>query len=328
MPVIGSDFRSPWWLNNRHLQTLYPTFFRQRLKLPIQTERLELDDGDFLDLAHCHQDGCPQAIILHGLEGSLNSHYATPLIAALRAAGFSVTFLHARGCSGEPNRLPRRYHSGETRDLHHVLQTLSTRDESVTQVVVGISLGGNILLKYLGEGQVVDSLAAAVAISVPFDLANAAATLQTGFARIYQKHLLNRLVNATRKKFNTMPPPFDMSLLDKMTTLYEFDDVVTGPLHGFRDADDYYTQSSSRQYLGNIELPTHIIHAADDPFMTSEAIPSADELSDSVTLELLNSGGHVGFVDGFKPDWLETRVAEILREDLSTPEPLRTPRIV
>ena len=312
MPLVESQFKPAWWLTNRHLQTLYPTFIRQRLEIPLQTERIELDDGDFLDLAHWHQPGRPQALILHGLEGGLNSHYATPLIADLYAIGFSVIFMFARGCSGEPNRLPRRYHSGETGDLHAILQLLSEREGAVPQVAVGVSLGGNILLKYLGEGDVSGSLAAAVAISVPFDLANAARTLQSGFSRVYQKHLLNRLVKATRNKFSRLPSPVDLAVLVDMTTLYEFDDLITGPLHGFRDADDYYQQSSCRQFLKGIEKPTHIIHAIDDPFMTEEAIPVAEELSAAVTLELTSAGGHVGFVNQIKPDWLEKRVAQIL----------------
>lgn len=311
MPIIKSHFRPVPWLKNRHLQTLYPTFFQRRLKLPLKTERIELDDGDFLDLAHLPQTDSPQVLILHGLEGSLKSHYATPLIKALHDAGFSVTFMHFRGCSGEPNRLSRSYHSGDTGDIHTVLELLQNRMPDQPLFAVGVSLGANALLKYLGEENVCTALLGAVAISVPFDLANAAQTLQTGFARVYQRHLLNRLVNATQEKFKIMTPPIDLSELDKITTLYEFDDRVTAPLHGFASADDYYQQSSSRQYLKNIELPTHIIHAVDDPFMTKNAIPGAEELSDYVTLELANHGGHVGFVSSLAQGWLENRVVRI-----------------
>jgi len=316
VPIIKSNFRPAPWLKNRHLQTLYPTFFRRRLKLPLKTERIELDDGDFLDLAHLPQSDSPQVLILHGLEGSLKSHYATPLMKVLNDAGFSVTFMHFRGCSGEPNRLSRRYHSGDTGDIHTVLELLQNRIPDQPLYAVGVSLGANALLKYLGEGNVCTALAGAVAISVPFDLANAAQTLQTGFARVYQKHLLNKLVNATQNKFKIMTPPIDLSDLDKIKTLYEFDDRVTAPLHGFASADDYYQRSSSRQYLKNIEIPTYIIHALDDPFMTLDAVPCEEELADKVMLELSSHGGHVGFVSATTRGWLEYRVREILSDAL------------
>ncbi len=313
MPIIKSHFCPLPGLTNRHLQTLYPTFFRRRLKLPLTAERIELDDGDFLDLAHWSQIGGPQVLILHGLEGSLKSHYATPLMKALHDAGFSVTFMHFRGCSGEPNRLSRRYHSGDTGDIHTVLELLQKRTPDQPLFAVGVSLGANALLKYLGEGNVCPALTGAVAISVPFDLANAAQTLQTGFARVYQKHLLNKLIKATQEKFKIINSLIDLNALNKITTLYEFDDCVTAPLHGFASADDYYQQSSSRQYVKNIELPTHIIHAIDDPFMTPDVIPKDKELSDEVTLELSSRGGHVGFVSSVKNGWLEYRVTEILK---------------
>jgi len=158
---------------------------------------------------------------------------------------------------------------------------------------------------------VCSALVGVVAISVPFDLANVAQTLQTGIARVYQRHLLNRLINATQEKLKIITPPIDLSELDKITTLYEFDDHVTAPLHGFASADDYYQQSSSRQYLKNIELPTHIIHAIDDPFMTEDAIPSVEELSENVTLELASHGGHVGFVSSLTQGWLENHVVRV-----------------
>ncbi len=314
MPVVESEFTPASWLKNRHLQTLYPVFFRRRLSLPLMMERMELADGDFLDLAHLPQNGNPQVLILHGLEGSLRSHYATPLIKALYAAGFGVTFMHFRGCSGEPNRLPRRYHSGDTADIHAVLESMRERSPDQPLYAVGISLGANALLKYLGEGRVCKTLAAAVAVSVPFDLANAAQTLQTGFARVYQKHLLRRLVAATREKSKSMPLPIDVTGLEKIKTLYAFDDHVTGPLHGFAGADDYYRKSSCRRYLKNINLPTHIIHAMDDPFMTEAAIPDDGELAEKVVLELSRYGGHVGFVSGINHWWLESRVAMVLQQ--------------
>jgi predicted alpha/beta-fold hydrolase len=224
--------------------------------------------------------------------------------------------MHFRGCSGEPNRLPRRYHSGETGDLRYVIELLQQRFSGKSIHAVGVSLGGNVLLKYLGETGDDSRLASAIAISVPFDLANAAQTLAFGTARIYQRHLLGSLQQTFYEKARLMELPLRIPVKHEIDTLYDFDNLVTAPIHGFGGADDYYARCSSRQFLPGIRTPTLLVHANDDPFMTTDAIPTADELPTDVELDLQPHGGHVGFLYGnvpLKPGyWLDQRVTRYL----------------
>ena len=320
--ITRSRFQPAWWLPGPHLQTLWPALFRPRPALDLVTERLELPDGDFLDIARCRQAAGPRVLILHGLEGSIHSHYAGGLMRALQQAGFAPLFMHFRGCSGEPNRLPRGYHSGETGDLGFLVGWLAAREGAAPAAAVGFSLGGNVLLKWLGEQGPHSPLQAAAAVSVPFRLADAARRMNRGFSRYYQAHLLKHMKRAYRKKFSRIPPPLSVDI-DQMASFRAFDEQVTAPLHGFSGADDYYARSSSRPYLGRIETPTLILHARDDPFMYPETPPGAGELSPAVTLEGSRHGGHVGFVAGRYPwrprYWLEQRITAWLREQLPAP---------
>ncbi len=313
MPIKPAGFRPAWWLPGPHAQTLWPTLVRPRPKLTLQHRRLELPDRDFLDLCLGGEKG-PLVLVLHGLEGSLESHYAGNLLAALHHAGYRTAFLHFRGCSGEPNRLPRSYHSGETGDLQFTTGWLR-KNVAPVEAVIGFSLGGNVLLKWLGEQGEAAATRRAVAVSVPFRLADADRRLRRGLSRIYQRHLVGHLKRSYREKFARIPSPLTVDV-ERLVTFRDFDEHVTAPLHGFADADDYYSRSSSRPYLKKIRKPTLILHARDDPFMFPETVPREEELAPSVTLELSAHGGHVGFVAGRWPwqaeYWLERRIVEWL----------------
>jgi predicted alpha/beta-fold hydrolase len=311
MPLLASDFRPAWWLPGPHLQTLWPSLFRQRPPLELDRERLELADGDFLDLSWAGPVQGPLVLVLHGLEGSLESHYAAALLAKLARHGYRACLLHFRGCSGEPNRLPRSYHSGETGDLQTVARHIGEACGRELYAAVGFSLGGNVLLKWLGEQAELAPLDRAVAVSVPYVLNDAALRLGRGFSRLYQRHLIRRLQAKFRSKFRRIACPLDVDI-DALDTFHRFDDQVTAPLHGFRGVDDYYRRSSSRQYLPRIRIPTLLLHASDDPFMFPHTVPQADELPHCVQLELAPHGGHVGFVAGRCPGkaeyWLDRRI--------------------
>lgn len=317
---ITSRFKPAWWLPGPHLQTLYPPLFRGRTPPPLQRERIELDDGDFLDIDWAGTRSGPLVLLLHGLEGSPRSHYVTGLLHTLSNSGFRAAVLYFRGCSGEPNRLARSYHSGETRDLDTVVRHLARRDVQDPLYVVGVSLGGNVLLKWLGENPHQKLVAKAIAVSVPFELNAAALRLERGFSRLYQAYLLRRLRRTTCSKARRHALPVDTSQLRGLRTFRQFDDKVTAPLHGFSGVDDYYRKCSSRAFITRISTPTLVLQAENDPFLTREAIPSAEELGPGVRLELCRCGGHAGFVAGrwpWKPHyWLDQRVCEFLREPL------------
>jgi predicted alpha/beta-fold hydrolase len=238
---------------------------------------------------------------------------------ALFDCGFRVALFYFRGCSGEPNRLARSYHSGETGDLNTVARHLADRYPARARYAVGISLGGNVLLKWLGEHPGQSLLHKAIAVSVPFELNLAAARLERGLSRIYQAHLLRKLRQSTRRKATRVALPIDLGRLSQLASFRDFDDHVTAPLHGFAGVDDYYRQSGSRRFLEFIDTPTLILHALDDPFMTPDAVPTAEELGSGVVLELSHRGGHVGFIAGalpWKPRyWIDQRVCDFLRPD-------------
>lgn len=337
---IASNFQAATRLRSRHMQTIWPSVFRQRHQFIPEWERVELDDGDFIDLAwHRRPDSdSPLVLLIHGLGGSIDSHYAGNMMAALYAGGFSSVLLHLRGQGRELNRLPQSYHSGKTEDLRLILGHLQ-QTQRLPQAAVGVSLGANLLLKYLGEEGAGSLLQQAVAVSVPFQLKVCSLCLERGFAKYYGQYLLSHLKAVYHKKFSTMPSPLSVNMRE-IKTLWQFDDAVTAPLHGFAGADDYYRQCSSGQFLMHITTPTLIIHAQDDPFMTPEIVPSAAQVSASVQLEITSQGGHVGFVEGKVGRlhyWLEARVVQHLQEALSvvqkgvshrTPQPLGGGRLL
>ena len=317
--IIKSEFKPAWWCKNHHLQTLFPALFRRHPELTLNNEQLELEDGDFLDLVWTEEKdkNSPIIILLHGLEGSINSPYAKGILKTISNNNWQGVLMHFRGCSGRHNRLNRSYHSGETGDIHTLITELKKRYPERPLAAIGISLGGNVLLKYLGEQNKQCLLSAAMAISVPFDLADGAIKLNQGFSKLYQRHLINSLQRRLRHKFKHKQAPVDIDRLNEWTDFYSFDHNVTAPIHGFDSADDYYTKSSSKQFLIQITTPTLILHSKDDPFMSQKSIPTEKELSDSVSLELTEHGGHVGFIYGDNPFdaryWIEKRLREFFK---------------
>lgn len=316
-----NSFKPAWWLKNSHLQTIWPALCRPNIKdMSLTRERVELPDGDFIDLDWAQNENKgPIILILHGLEGSIDSHYAKSLLKRFTDCRWRGAFMHFRGCSGEPNRLARGYHSGETGDVEFIVRKLREREPNVKMAIVGISLGGNVLLKWLGETADKNHfLDAAIAVSVPFELHKAATRIQQGFSRFYQWYFMKCLRERLEEKFQVTVSPVDPAVLQEVRTMFEFDDKITAPLHGFTGVDHYYTASSSRQYLHTINVPTLILHAKDDPFMSVDVIPEQHELSPSITLEVTEHGGHVGFVGGkypWRPEyWLDQRIPDFLKE--------------
>lgn len=317
---IDSAFRPAWWLPGPHLQTLWPNFFRPRPRIALSAERVELNDGDFIDLAWTGVPDGPIVVLLHGLEGSLESHYALSTLQQLARQGYCACFMHLRGCSDEPNRLDRSYHSGATGDLAAVIAHIELTRGRAPDALIGVSLGGNLLLKYLGEQAGAATVKAAIAISAPFRLMDAAKRLERGFSRIYREHLMRRLRRSYQIKFRHRHSPLSVDV-EQLRSFYDFDDQITAPLNGFSGAEDYYQRCSCRAYLRGITTPTLIIHAADDPFMFSDSVPSEAELGSGVTLELARHGGHVGFVSGAIPGkaryWSEQRMSEFLQQHIA-----------
>ena len=315
--ITKSPFRPAWWLPSPHLQTIWPSLARPRPRPTLASRRIELSDGDFIDLAIGDGTG-PRVLIVHGLEGDLDSHYAGSLVARLAREGFVPVFMHLRGCSGEPNRLDRTYHSGASEDLAEVLAALATDPEGPPAAAVGFSLGANLLLKYLGERDR-PLLQHAVAVSPPFVLRDCMLRLNLGSSRIYRRYLITRLKQGYQAKFTDRPSPLDLDL-DAIDDFNSFDEQITAPLSGFDGVFDYYNRASCRQFLPNIQTPTLIIHAVDDPFMFPTTVPFEHELGPGITLELARQGGHVGFISGALPwrpvYWLEERIIEHLRQKL------------
>lgn len=331
--IIKSRFQPARWLRNRHAQTIYPSMpWAWRSRPVLRRERLELPDGDITAIdwladADGYPDSAPLLVILHGLEGSAESSYARMLMEVARDRGWRSCVLHFRDCGDYRNLLPRRYHAGETNDLRHFLNQLQAKRE-VSQnagplLAVGYSLGGNVLLKYLGESGSETPLNAATAVCVPLNLHECAEALNIGFSKSYQRYLLKRMKNAVRQKFDPHTAAFDWNKAMSARTFADFDDAVTAPLHGFDGKQDYYDRCSSIHYLRDIATPTLVINALDDPFMTRRVIPQEELLSEDVTLEIADGGGHVGFIDG-GPPWRPTfylpdRILEFLEPHAARP---------
>lgn len=323
---MAENFHPLRGASNPHLQTLLPRLVRRHVKLKPVWQRLDLPDGDFIDLAWSEDPKNakhkPRMVLFHGLEGSFTSPYAHGLLQAWKNKGGLGVVMHFRGCSGEPNRLNRIYHSGETSDARYFLNWLSETYGDAPTSAVGFSLGGNMLACYLGQEGENCRLRAAVIVSAPLMLEPCAYRLERGSSRFYQRYLLDQLKANARRKLLKYPGtlPVTLDQLKSMRRIREFDDAITSKAHGFENALDYYRRCSGMPLLPRVKIPLLIIHAKDDPFMTDAVIPSPQDLPPQVEYQLTEHGGHVGFVTGSWlspvmwleqriPDWIATRLA-------------------
>ncbi len=311
-----SEFVISKWNRNPHIQTCFPAVFSPSAKAQVRWEEFNLPDGDFIDCCWAGGVHGPILVMLHGMEGSISSHYIQSSIDDFVSQGWRVLVMHFRGCSGRMNRLRRAYHSGDTADLDFIMQTLARRYPHTQMMVLGFSLGANILLKYVSEKQYPSQLVAAVAVSVPFDLGMTADYMHP----MYQLRLVTGL---NKKLLEKIKAGHRFAVTEQqikaIKSIRDFDERITSDIYDFDSADDYYRRSSCRPVLKQIELPTLILHALDDPFIPKGCIPGPDEISASSKLELTPFGGHVGFVAG-KPwspiFWLPNRVIRFFRKKL------------
>ncbi len=336
-PIVGGtmwnasgfpdSFQPAWWCRGAHLQTIWAGMLRPTPHVALTRARWELPDGDFLDVDEPAADiGAPSLVVLHGLEGSSRSPHVLGILREAHRRGWGGVAVNFRGCSGEPNRLRRSYHGGDTADLAWVISQVRAQHPSSSIFCIGFSLGGNVLLKYLGEhGEALpEQIRAAVAISAPFELALSARTLGHGFSRVYGRRLVASLKRKTREKLARYPHVVDAGALQKVRTLAEFDDLVTAPMHGFKNAEDYWAASSSAAFLPRIRRPTLLINAQDDPFLPVAALP-VRVVSENPLLhaEFPAGGGHLGFLQGRWPGlpiaWAEVRAAEFLSVHVGKP---------
>lgn len=334
-------FRPAFGLSNPHVQTLAGKVLRPDLEMRLWRERLDTPDDDFLDLdfafdpAGDADPASPVVVVMHGLEGSARRRYMKHTYRALLRHGVRPLGLNFRGCSGEANRAARAYHSGETSDLRFVVDTLRDRWPAAAFGVMGYSLGGNVALKFLGEeggsGGGADAgdggggpgrVQAGAAVSVPFDLAAGADALEASRLgrAVYTRYFMRTLVPKTLAKADQLRDRIDLEAVRRARTILDFDNALTAPLHGFRDAADYYAASSSARFVGDIRVPTLVVHSRDDPFLPASAIPeSAFAANPAVTAVLTEHGGHQGYVAGslLRPEfWVEAVVAGWLRDGL------------
>ncbi len=321
----ANPYRAPRWLPGGHAQTIYPVLFAPRPSVAYRRERWTTPDGDFVDVDWAQRDvaaaptldlDAPLVALFHGLEGSSRSHYAVSLMHAALRIGWRGVVVHFRGCSGEPNRYARAYHSGDSEEIDWMVRQLARLVPAL--YVAGVSLGANALLRWLGErgGDAARVVTRAAAVSPPLDLMAAGNALDHGFNLVYTGHFLRTMRRKALAKLAYHPGAYDRNAVARARTLRAFDNVVTAPLHGYRDTDDYWTRASSKPILRAIAAPTLVLNARNDPFLPATALPSRSEVSSAVTLEQPAEGGHVGFVTGPFPGslaWLPERLLAYFR---------------
>lgn len=310
---------APAWLKGAHAQTIWPLLIKGP-QPDLRRKRWKTPDEDFIDVDFLpHREGKPLVVLFHGLEGSSQSHYARALMRLLQEEEWNGAVVHFRGCSGEPNRLPRAYHSGDADEIDWILRRFARKYGGVPRHAVGFSLGGNALLCWLGTRREAaqNLLSRAAAISAPLDLTAAGHHLAQGFNKVYTRHFLSSMKRNAARKATAFPGLIDMQQIRRARTLEDFDEAFTAPLHGYRSAEDYWRRASSKPLLGAIRLPTLVLNARNDPFMPPHALPGPEQVSKYVRLELPHEGGHVGFVTGSFPgrlDWLPQRLLRFFRK--------------
>jgi predicted alpha/beta-fold hydrolase len=324
-----------WWIPGGHLQTLWGKLFRRQPAARTVLERWDTPDGDFVDVHRlAAAAGAPRLLLLHGLEGTVRSHYAQGLLNEAARRGWGADLLIFRSCGSEPNRTRRFYHSGETTDTAFAIDRISREFPTSLLAVAGVSLGGNVLLKFLGErgSGLPSQLRAAAAISVPFDLSRSSTRINRGFSRFYQKFFMSSLRRKALEKAERFPDLAPADKISRLRTLADFDNLITGPLHGFRDAQDYYRQSSSLPRLEHIRLQTLLLSAVDDPMLPPEVLDEVREVArrnPSLRLEFVEKGGHAGFIAGSWPwrpfYYAEYRVGEFFAEQFENASAHRKP---
>lgn len=313
--AAAAPYRPPAWLPGGHLQTIYTAVLAPRPRVAYRRQRWETPDGDFIDLDWVDGPaGAPLVALFHGLEGDSSGHYAQSLMAAVQQRQWRGVVVHFRGCSGTPNRQVRAYHSGDWQEIDWILRRLKAATPDAALYAAGVSLGGNALLKWLGVQQAAATtvLAAAAAISAPVDLSTAGRVMDQGFNKwVYTRRFLRTLKPKVLQKLAQAPGLVDAAAFRKVTTLHAFDDHYTAPVHGFRDAHDYWAKASSKPGLPYIRVPTLLLNARNDPFLPAGALPAATDVSPWVTCDFPATGGHVGFISGPFPGrltWMPARV--------------------
>jgi predicted alpha/beta-fold hydrolase len=316
MKEVNGAYVAPAWLPGGHAQTIFAAL-RRRPEIVYRRQRIETPDGDFVDFDWLDVEGpagdaTPVVVLFHGLEGNSSSHYALALMSELSTRGWRGVVPHFRGCSGEPNRLPRAYHSGDYTEVGWMLTTIRALVPFAPLFAVGVSLGGSALLNWLGreERRASAILTAAAGVSTPLDLAAAGIAIEIGLNRIYSRHFLGTLVPKALAMAKRFPDSLDAAAIGRATSMYSFDEAVTAPLHGFAGANDYWSRASSKPWLGGIAVPTLVLNARNDPFIPASSLPTRSD-SRAVKLEQPEHGGHAGFphVAG-RLDWLPRRIVK------------------
>ncbi len=304
MKTNGSSYWAPWWMPGGHLQTIVPAKLLALPRVRYRRERWDTPDGDFIDVDFARPEpgavDAPVLVLFHGLEGSSDSHYARALMRAFADRGWRALVPHFRGCSGEPNKLPRAYHSGDSDEADWILRRVRARWPAARLHAAGVSLGGNVLAKWLGErAEDAQFVAAAASIGSPLDLTAGGAALARGFNLVYTKAFLVTLRAKALAKIAAFPGIARTDAIRAARNLHDFDNEYTAPVHGFRDADDYWARASGKPWLGGVRVPHLVLNALNDPFVPVESLPRADAVSRAVHLEQQEHGGHIGFTGDF-----------------------------